>query len=293
MFLFLIINDKYLYAVSQAPKTIEIFKDESEFRNYVLNDVKFNNISFQTVQIENGDNFWKVAKKYDVNIDTLIGCNPYWDNLNAKLKQTVIVPNKKGTLHFVYSIKAVDDIANLYGVDKSQIEIQNLPFISKFTGTNNDKPIALFVYDVKPVTENMTETLADQFALREKFRSPLGGRLSSFYGNRKHPIFQNRQFHNGLDIAARYGTGVGASREGKVIGTGWMGGYGKAVIVDHGDGYRTLYGHLSSIAVRPGQNIKAGQFIGRVGSTGFSTGPHLHFTLWQGNRLINPLKVLW
>jgi len=139
----------------------------------------------------------------------------------------------------------------------------------------------------------MTNKMAKQFEVREMFRSPLGGRLSSFYGRRNHPIFRKRSFHNGIDIATRYYTAVGAARAGRVTSAGWMGGFGKAIIIQHDKGYRTLYGHLSRINVRNGQYVKAGRIIGRVGSTGFSTGPHLHFTMWKNKKLINPLKVLW
>jgi len=86
---------------------------------------------------------------------------------------------------------------------------------------------------------------------------------------------------------------IGASRGGTVISTGWMGGYGKAVIVKHDNGFKTLYGHMSKILTKKGRKIKAGSVIGRVGSTGVSTGPHLHFTMWKDGKLINPLKYLW
>ena len=107
----------------------------------------------------------------------------------------------------------------------------------------------------------MTDKLAQKFQLREMFRSPLGGRYSSFYGRRRHPIFRKRHFHNGVDIATRYGTLVGASSSGRVIYTGWMGGYGKVVIISHKKGYKTLYGHLSKILTRRGRYVKKGRII--------------------------------
>ena len=89
------------------------------------------------------------------------------------------------------------------------------------------------------------------------------------------------------------GTLIGAAREGVVISTGWNGGYGKAVIIQHGDGYKTMYGHMSSIFAKPGDRVQAGKILGKVGSTGLSTGPHLHFTLWHNEKLLNPMEVLW
>jgi murein DD-endopeptidase MepM/ murein hydrolase activator NlpD len=110
--------------------------------------------------------------------------------------------------------------------------------------------------------------------------------VSSRFGWRIHPIHGSRRFHAGLDLAADTGTPVVASNHGYVSLAGRKGGYGLTVMLDHGDGtVQTLYGHLSEIGVQQGQMVQAGQMIGRVGSTGNSTGPHLHFEIrqWQRN----------
>jgi len=123
-----------------------------------------------------------------------------------------------------------------------------------------------------------------------RFIRPAPGRISSPYGWRIHPITHRRQFHTGVDIAAPYGTPVKAGGDGRVIYTGLRGGYGKTVIIDHGDRVSTLYAHLSSISVSDGTPVKAGQVIGRVGSTGFSTGPHLHFEVRVNGKHVNPFS---
>jgi Peptidase family M23 len=102
-------------------------------------------------------------------------------------------------------------------------------------------------------------------------------RISSRFGWRTHPLTGKRRFHSGLDIAAPSGAPVVATGSGTVISAGWNGGYGKAIIIQHSDTQQTLYGHLSEISVQPGQSIAQGTVIGLVGSTGNSTGPHLHF----------------
>jgi murein DD-endopeptidase MepM/ murein hydrolase activator NlpD len=208
------------------------------------------------------------------------------------MNQNVVVPSHSGAIEFVYDIADIPAIAETHGVEMDDIEIQKLPFFYSFYGGKKD-PIAVFIKDVRPRVDNMTAALADKFKLRQMFRSPLGGRLSSFYGNRRHPVYNSRKFHNGLDIAAPHGTLIGASRAGVVVSTGWMGGYGKAVIVQHDNGYKTMYGHMSQIYAKNGEYVKAGKILGRVGSTGLSTGPHLHFTLWHNGRLLNPMNVLW
>ena len=102
-------------------------------------------------------------------------------------------------------------------------------------------------------------------------------RTTSRFGWRTHPLTGNRRFHSGIDIGAPSGTPVVATATGTVISAGWNGGYGKAIVIQHNDSQQTLYGHLSEISVQPGQQIAQGAVIGLVGSTGNSTGPHLHF----------------
>jgi len=128
------------------------------------------------------------------------------------------------------------------------------------------------------------------------FIRPIAGIITSPFGWRKHPIFGSRSFHTGVDIAAAHGTPIKASNSGKVIYTGWYGGYGKVVIVNHGE-YRgtstsTLYAHMSSIAVGTGNYVKRGQVVGYEGTTGYSTGPHLHFEVRLQGNPTNPLNYI-
>jgi len=118
---------------------------------------------------------------------------------------------------------------------------------------------------------------------------PLRGPITSRFGVRRHPIFRLRQFHTGVDISGVMGSPVRVAFGGIVLYAGWFGGYGKLIVIDHGDGYSTLYGHLSAIEVAAGDQVARGQVVGRVGSTGYSTGPHLHFEIRQRGKPINPL----
>lgn len=123
-------------------------------------------------------------------------------------------------------------------------------------------------------TENNGETEA-----RAELIYPLmnPARTTSRFGWRTHPLTGTRRFHSGIDIGAPSGTPVVATATGTVVSAGWNGGYGKAIVIQHNDTLQTLYGHLSEISVQPGQQITQGTVIGLVGSTGNSTGPHLHF----------------
>ena len=272
--------------------SLEIFKSEEDYNKFIADNLILNGVSFEKIKIQDGDNFWKIAKDKGINIDTLLALNPFWKSINASTDQEIIASNQKGNLCFVNRKITKEEALDIFETEQEKILFSNKPvIISKDLDIVKYFPV--FIIDAKPSVENMTESMASQYTLREKFKSPLGGRFSSYFGGRVHPIFNRYGFHNGIDIAAPFGTPVGASCGGTVQSTGWMGGYGKAVIIIHENGYKTLYGHLSSIAVSPGQKVKANQFVGRVGSTGYSTGPHLHFTLWQNDKLINPLKVLW
>ena len=117
---------------------------------------------------------------------------------------------------------------------------------------------------------------------------PASGDVSSRFGWR----WGGSDFHPGIDIAANYGDPVYASAAGDVEQAGWNGGYGRYIKISHGNGYETAYGHMSSIAVSSGESVKKGDIIGYVGSSGYSTGPHLHFEVLLNGQTVNPLKIL-
>lgn len=121
---------------------------------------------------------------------------------------------------------------------------------------------------------------------------PVDGWFSDSYGWRNDPFDGSREFHRGLDIVAPSGTPVRASADGLVTVAGRQAGYGKVVHLSHGSGLSTRYGHLSEVLVRPGQRVKQGDVLGRVGSTGRSTGPHLHYEVLRAGRQVNPRKYL-
>jgi len=115
-----------------------------------------------------------------------------------------------------------------------------------------------------------------------------GYRFTSGYGMRTHPITGRRKMHTGVDLACGSGTRIYSAAAGRVVHSGWYGAYGIAVVIDHGNGWSTLYGHCSRTAVSAGQNVSSGQVVGYVGSTGYSTGAHLHFEVRRYGRHQNP-----
>jgi murein DD-endopeptidase MepM/ murein hydrolase activator NlpD len=121
---------------------------------------------------------------------------------------------------------------------------------------------------------------------------PVAGWFSHGYGWRKDPFTGEREFHRGVDIVAPAGTDVAAPADGIAARAGRFAAYGKSIDLSHGHGYVTRYGHLSEVLVRPGQRVRRGEVIGRVGSTGRSTGPHLHYEVFRDGRRVNPRSYL-
>ncbi|HSF13569.1 MAG TPA: M23 family metallopeptidase, partial [Erythrobacter sp.] len=126
---------------------------------------------------------------------------------------------------------------------------------------------------------------------RRGLMAPVPGPVSSNFGMRRHPILGYTRMHAGMDFKARYGTPIVAVSDGRVSSAGRAGGCGIAVRLEHGAGLSTRYCHMSSMAVRPGMSVRRGQVIGYVGSTGLSTGAHLHYEMYRGGRAINPASV--
>lgn len=122
--------------------------------------------------------------------------------------------------------------------------------------------------------------------------TPLDGKINSGFGYRKDPFKSRFGFHSGIDIDADHGDPVVATAEGVVKKAGWQNSYGKTVVLNHKDGFETIYGHLSKITVEEGQKVKVGEVIGKAGSTGRSTGTHLHYEVIRDGKRVNPTNFL-
>lgn len=121
---------------------------------------------------------------------------------------------------------------------------------------------------------------------------PTEGRLTSPFGDRTHPVTKKIEFHSGIDLANNTGTNIYASATGIVLFSEINGTYGKMILISHGNGYSTVYAHLSKQLVKAGDQVKKGDLIGKMGSTGRSTGPHLHFEIRENGTPIDPQKIL-
>jgi murein DD-endopeptidase MepM/ murein hydrolase activator NlpD len=128
--------------------------------------------------------------------------------------------------------------------------------------------------------------------VNKDFTWPTAGPITSYFGRRFHPVLKVWKGHTGIDIGAPHGQQIKAAESGIVIFSGWLGGYGQAIIIDHGGGYSTLYAHASRLLASVNTTVVKGQHIANIGSTGLSTGPHLHFEIRVNGTPVNPLGML-
>lgn len=227
--------------------------------------------------VARGECLWNIARKYHVRMETIVAMNDLPSARYLRPGQILEVPDTDGTYISLKRGDTINGICKKYEVDLTDLVNAN-PGVDVETLHIGEK---LFIPG--------GGALADIF----RFAWPVHGRISGRYGMRNHPIYHRRMMHTGLDVAAGYGTPIRAALGGRVTFVGWKGGYGKTVIIEHDNGYETLYGHCSKILVDRGQTVKKGQQVAKVGSTGVSNGPHVHFEVKKSGRRQNPESVLY
>lgn len=229
--------------------------------------------------VRDGENLSQIAEKYRIDVDTLRGANEALDELIEPGQELLILP-KKGVLYQVEQGDSIWDIARRFNVDVKVI-LQSNQRNSDLIESGEK----LFIPGVKPLDKYSHHTPVSRNA-EAKFILPATGEVSSPFGQRWGKA------HQGVDIADDYGTPVVASLSGRVSYAGWISGYGYSVMLEHRNGYSTLYGHMQSILVNSGQTVGQGEVIGKMGSTGNSTGPHVHFEVRKNGEIIDPVHVL-
>ena len=197
--------------------------------------------------------------------------------------QKLRIPSYDG---IIYTVKKGDSLDSI--VKKNKIDLESLLDVNELTSETLTAGQQLFLPGASLDSKSLKTAMGDRFIMpiAAKFR------WSSPYGARIDPIAGVKSFHTGTDMACPTGTPILASMSGKVIATGENRVYGLYVIIDHGNGYQTLYAHMSKIIATKGMWVSQGTRIGLVGSTGYSTGPHLHFTVYKNGKMINPMSVL-
>lgn len=254
---------------------------------YLNANVKVPGFKADLVTVSKKENYWSIARKQGISIDTIVGLNPDLGNLNAYVGRALVVANQRGTLHWVKPDDTLSAIEAAYRLESGTAKAANrLGFLQSLREGQ-----ILFLPGARP--KPLNPDMAAIYDRRNQIRSPLAGRYTSLLGTRTDPFTGAVKHHNGVDIKAPFNSLVAAAADGTVTLAGWNSGFGKCVIIEHANGLRTLYGHLNTVMVHVGQKVKRNQYIGRVGSTGRTTGPHLHFTIWKDGKLQDPLKYLW
>jgi murein DD-endopeptidase MepM/ murein hydrolase activator NlpD len=237
-------------------------------------------ISFSKYMVKNKDTLSSIAKKFNLSEDSIILTN-YMKTSRIKNGVMIMIPNQNGRLITTEKNDSVYKISGRYGVSWEKIaDVNNLKSEKLENGTK------LFIPGSK-----LTSYEKEKYYEDLSFIWPIKGVITSFFGLRIDPFTLTYGYHTGLDIRNKYGTPVKSINAGVVYQTGFDAVYGNFILIKHGNGIVSKYGHLSKITVKMGEKLSRGQLIGNVGSTGRSTGAHLHFEIYKNGKLINPQKI--
>ncbi len=274
----------------------------------ILNATKAGEVTYT---VEAGDSYYYIAELYGMSVDDLLDANPGYDPKLLRVGDVLTISNAVPYLTVVnverqnyvqdvpYQIEYQDDDSMYQGDYKvlSAGEYGKADVIANVTyinGEETDRQVVASVTLSEPVTETQARGTIPRptWFPTGSFRWPCNGTITSYFGRRNTGIAGASTYHQGLDIANSYGTAIYAADGGTVTYSGWRSGYGYLVIIDHGNGYQTYYGHNSSLIVSTGEHVYKGQQIARMGSTGVSSGNHCHFGILINGTFVNPLNYL-
>ena len=241
-------------------------------------------VSYQEYTVKSGDTISSITYKFGLsNISTLIAVNDISNVRYLKYGQKLRIPSTDGLIHNVSSGDTLESLSAKYHVALEDIlDINDLDSDVLSAGQS------LFIPGAKLDSRSLQKAMGELFSWPIK----ASWRMSSAFGPRSDPISGAASYHTGIDMACPQGTSIKAAMSGTVAYASWSNVFGNYVIIKHIDGYQTLYGHMHKIKVKQGQFVSQGQEIGLVGSTGYSTGPHLHFTVYKNGKLVNPMSLL-
>lgn len=246
----------------------------------IKSNVKEVNNSFYKVC--KGDTLWGISQTLNVELESLMSTNGLNAGTVLKIGQSIIIPGNGANYYLLKKGDTFWSIASAYGISVKELQ-----------GLNQGKnPSKLKIGDrliIPAGTKRIASANAESsrgFLISRMYAWPLLGTITSYYGWRKSG------FHHGLDIAGKTNTTIKAAAAGKVSFAGYKAIYGRTVIIDHANGEQTLYAHANKTMVKAGQKVERGEAIATVGSTGRTTGPHLHFEIRKGDKTFNPLEYL-
>ncbi|MGP1587778.1 MAG: peptidoglycan DD-metalloendopeptidase family protein [Treponemataceae bacterium] len=251
------------------------FIDESSNIKYA-----FETVTYKNYVVQPGDNITKISKKFGLsNISTIISVNKISSDRGLMAGDVLTIPSTDGIVHTVLKNESLSGIAQKYKVaQEGLMDANDLSSIVLKVGQQVFIPGACLDSDTLKMTLGIL------------FACPIKGkwRLTSPYGYRLDPFTGVKKFHTGMDMACPQGTPIYSTMDGKIIEVSYNAVFGNYVIISHANGYQTLYAHMHSTCCKKGDRVTQGTKIGLVGSTGYSTGSHLHFTVYKNGKLMNP-----
>jgi murein DD-endopeptidase MepM/ murein hydrolase activator NlpD len=232
--------------------------------------------------VKKGDSVSRIAARNAISMDAIIASNGIANARRLREGETLRIPNMDG---IPYTVKHGDSLIKISAA--SGVPLEAILDANDIQSDAINPGTMLFLPGARMKKEDLKLALGEGL-----FVYPVQGRLTSTFGWRQDPINKERRFHSAIDLAAPQGTTVKAAVDGRVSLVGLNSVYGKYIILSHSNGFQTMYAHLSATSVKQGERVEQGAKIGEVGSTGYSTGPHLHFALFKNGRPVNPLDFL-
>lgn len=246
-----------------------------------LNPEAIRSLMITSYTVKRGDTLSAIAQKYSLNLDTLLSFNNIRKVAALKVGTVLEIPNSDG---LKYRIRRGDYLGGI--AQKYQVPLNSILDWNNFETSVITPAQDIFIPGARMSANELNRILGKLFIY------PARGRITSRFGMRKDPFTGIRRFHNGVDIANDIGTSVLAAMSGQVAMIGYNANFGKYIIVRHADGFQTLYGHLSTFQVSKNERVNQGQLVGKIGDTGYSTGSHLHFSIFLKGEPVDPFKYL-
>lgn len=242
-------------------------------------------VTFTNYTVKSGETISGISKKFGLNnISTIIAVNNIENVRALNAGKKLRIPSVDGLLYKVASGDTVEKIAKKY-----EITVADLLDVNDLDSEILTLGSELFIPGAKLDKATLRSAMGDTFINPLKTSA---WRLTSRCGWRADPFTGVKQYHPGIDMALNQGSPIYAALSGKVVACGWSNVYGNYVIIDHGNGYQSLYGHMYKKLCKLNQEVSTGTKIGLVGSTGYSTGPHLHFTVYKNGKVVDPLTLI-
>ncbi|MDR2952759.1 MAG: M23 family metallopeptidase [Treponema sp.] len=231
--------------------------------------------------VKKGDSVSKISVRFGVSMDAIIASNEIHNARRLREGEILRIPNIDGIPHTVKKGDSLSSISKTYNVP-----LEIILDVNDLNSANIEEGGTLFIPGARMPLSDFRQALGDLFTY------PIRKNISSNFGWRKDPFSGEQSFHSGIDMKADTGTAVKAAMDGTVSIASNSRVYGNFIILNHDNGYQTLYAHLSAFSVKQGEKVIQGKKIGEVGNTGLSTGPHLHFGVFKDGKWKNPLDLL-